>query len=386
MFIFAFLMDDIKFYVILSSIYVPVFWTIILLFSNFRKETSKIFLLLLFINIAFEYYMTYNRYYENSVIYSKLFPLQVIAVFNSFPLFYLYLKGIVSEKKYTKLSIYKHFLLSLFFGIIFIVLMYFYMNEQERLLFIKKQLFFNNIDIVKFKIGYYLYRYGKIIYVLQSVYYLILIIKLYKNNIKKSGERFSNSEGVDLIWLRNIGIAFIFVFIFNFIMHILKLKYITNHDLLVTVSYVVFSLFFMSIGVLAYNQKQIYTKQLSEFEFDVTKIKEKININHIDGYLKTEKAYLNPDFNIYDLCKKFNTNRSYISNIINKESNTNFRTFINKYRINEAKKIIKDVKTHNLDISLEEISTKVGFNSYVTFLRVFKGFEKMSPTLFREKV
>ncbi|RLD49766.1 MAG: hypothetical protein DRI94_10435 [Bacteroidetes bacterium] len=379
-------MDNIKYYVMLSSIYIPVFWVIILLFSNFRKEIGKIFLLFLFINIAFEYYMTYNRYYEHFAIYSKLFPLQVIAVLNSFPLYYLYLRSVVNERNLVVKDIYKHFLLSIFFGIIFIILMYFLMDKNERSLFVDKQLYFNNINNLKFKIGYYLYRYGKIIYILQSVFYLLLIIKLYKNNIKNSKERFSNSEGVDLIWLRNIGIAFIFVFIFNFIMHILKLKYITTHNLLIIISYIIFSLFFMAVGVLSYKQKQIYASKLTIFESKNIKDKEKLNINYINEYLLSEKAYLNPDFNIFDLCKVFKTNRSYISNIIKQESNNNFRTFINKYRVKDAKDIIKEAKEKNINISLEEISKNAGFNSYTTFLRVFKSLEGMSPTLYKDKI
>ena len=65
------------------------------------------------------------------------------------------------------------------------------------------------------------------------------------------------------------------------------------------------------------------------------------------------------------------TNRTYVSNLINQEFSCSFNEFVNEYRIIEAKKLIaeKDSKNYSLDY----ISEAAGFGSINTFIRVFKG-------------
>ena len=60
----------------------------------------------------------------------------------------------------------------------------------------------------------------------------------------------------------------------------------------------------------------------------------------------------------------------------------NFYDFINKYRVEEAKKLlIEDI--HNYKILA--IAYEVGFNSKATFNRVFKKFTELTPSEFKEK-
>ena len=354
-------------------------WVIITGFKLVRNKENH-FLLALFVNIAFVSFMTFNRYYENFDIYSTWFPFQAFAVLTSFPLFFLYILSVASTKKLSIKTICFHFILPLIMGISMFLLMFGFMNKHERFLFISEHVYSQSINILKFNIGYILYRGGKIIYILQSVFYLILTIKLYRNHVKKTSDIFSNDEGVDLSWLKYIGIAFVIVFIFNLIMHGLKLNYISTHNLLVIVSYIIFNSFFMLLGILSIKQKPIFDNFAYKYESIIDdNLAKELSIVAINNYLKDEKPYLNPKYSIYDMCSKFNINRTYISNIINKDYGNNFKTLINSFRINDAKKIIKEYKSRNELFVLKEIASDVGFNSYATFLRVFKQHIGVSP-------
>lgn len=69
-----------------------------------------------------------------------------------------------------------------------------------------------------------------------------------------------------------------------------------------------------------------------------------------------------------------------IASNIQEQFNCNFKTYINRLRINESKRLLVDA---NLNIG--EIAYKVGFNNQSHFNRVFKTELNISPTEFRDK-
>lgn len=69
-----------------------------------------------------------------------------------------------------------------------------------------------------------------------------------------------------------------------------------------------------------------------------------------------------------------------ITNAINDAFQCNFKTYINRIRIAEAKRLL-----NQSDLNIGEISFKVGFNNQSHFNRVFKAETGKSPSLYREK-
>jgi AraC-like DNA-binding protein len=72
-----------------------------------------------------------------------------------------------------------------------------------------------------------------------------------------------------------------------------------------------------------------------------------------------------------------------LSMIINRHFGANFYTFINSYRIDEAKRMLKDPA--KIDITITEIYLAVGFNSKSVFYTFFKKLEGMTPTKYRQQ-
>jgi len=96
-----------------------------------------------------------------------------------------------------------------------------------------------------------------------------------------------------------------------------------------------------------------------------------------------DKIYRNPDLRITDVSILVQTNRTYISKIINTGFHTSSRDFVNQYRVLEAKEILK---TQTADkYTLEYISESVSFGSLHSFIRVFKELEGMTPGKFQDK-
>ena len=95
-----------------------------------------------------------------------------------------------------------------------------------------------------------------------------------------------------------------------------------------------------------------------------------------------DKIYKNSDLKITQVSAKLQTNRTYVSNIINSDFSSSFSDFVNRYRIDEAKKMLTDDLLKNY--SMNYISEAVGFGSLNTFIRVFKEKEGLTPGRFRD--
>jgi len=96
-----------------------------------------------------------------------------------------------------------------------------------------------------------------------------------------------------------------------------------------------------------------------------------------------EAIFKHPDLKITHISEKLHTNRTYISKHINTEFSCTFNDFVNRYRIEEAKRLLAEDSSKSY--SLNYISEKSGFGSMGSFMRVFRDFEGITPGQFRER-
>lgn len=104
-------------------------------------------------------------------------------------------------------------------------------------------------------------------------------------------------------------------------------------------------------------------------------------IARLEKFMMEEKPYLIPGLSLEDVCRKLNTNRSYLSQIINDHYKQNFNTYINDQRIREARRLFSSDKFDH--ISVEGVGSMVGFSNKVTFHTHFKNFAGVTPAFFR---
>ena len=87
----------------------------------------------------------------------------------------------------------------------------------------------------------------------------------------------------------------------------------------------------------------------------------------LEAWLDKEKPYLNPDFQLTDLRQVLPLNRTYLSQFINTEYGCTFYQFVNRRRIDEAKRM----KTEHPEWTMQDISQRCGFSSPRVFYRTF---------------
>ncbi|RXM41631.1 AraC family transcriptional regulator [Flavobacterium sp. YO64] len=102
----------------------------------------------------------------------------------------------------------------------------------------------------------------------------------------------------------------------------------------------------------------------------------------LQQYMNEEKPFLNPSLTIQDVSNDIQIPVRDLSLLINHKLEQHFYDFINAYRIENAKNILKDVAKSK--VTILEILYEVGFNSKSSFNTAFKKHTGFTPTDFRK--
>lgn len=100
------------------------------------------------------------------------------------------------------------------------------------------------------------------------------------------------------------------------------------------------------------------------------------NRARLDEWMEKEKPYLNKDFRLIDLMQVLPMNRTYLSQFIMAEYGCNFYQFVANYRIEEAKRLMRE----NPGLKIQDIAERSGFSSPVVFSRTFVRETGVTPS------
>jgi len=123
----------------------------------------------------------------------------------------------------------------------------------------------------------------------------------------------------------------------------------------------------------------IVPKQKSSAVIDDEKSKQ---IEFLKDFMISKEPYLDSSLTIQDLAEQAKMPVKDLSALINLYINKHFFDFINEYRIEKAKEILKD--SSQKDLTILEILYQVGFNSKSSFSTSFKKHTGKTPTEFRK--
>jgi AraC-like DNA-binding protein len=98
----------------------------------------------------------------------------------------------------------------------------------------------------------------------------------------------------------------------------------------------------------------------------------------LTALMEKKKMYLDNDLNLPTIAEKLGISIHEASFLINETAKDNFYNFINKYRVEEAKRLLTSTKMKELNIL--GIAFASGFNSKTTFNTTFKKNVGISPS------
>ena len=99
----------------------------------------------------------------------------------------------------------------------------------------------------------------------------------------------------------------------------------------------------------------------------------------LEQLMTGQKSYLNPNLTLVQLAKRAGCTQAQVSQVLNDKLSKGFNTYVNEYRITEAKQLLTDEPQLNLDI----VAERCGFNSSSTFFSTFKKVAGQTPASFR---
>jgi AraC-like DNA-binding protein len=224
----------------------------------------------------------------------------------------------------------------------------------------------------------------------QMLLYLAFTFQLFYNYRRKINEYFSNTYNLELNWILSFLVVFSFLFLYGTVQTLVA-TLITDLDYVQRWWLMFFTgLVIIYVGIKGYFTDTTKLKKL-DFSFSphrntIPDTDEKRNINPISSddietiqkLMDINKAYLNPELNLSDLALQASMSRAQLSEIINSGFHKNFNDFVNMYRVEAFKTMLKEDKQKKL--SLLGIAYECGFNSKATFNRVFKKLTNNSPT------
>lgn len=230
-----------------------------------------------------------------------------------------------------------------------------------------------------------------IVLVAQFSFYLSAIRRkwiIYRQLIR---QEVSNKEHVDISWISFIMIVFLLINLF-FLFNLFVAIHFENNAWLAKTTALIFSLTVFALGYKGILQKEIF-KNDAELIPDavneapsqtVTSKPDQELIKRLLDHMQERKSYLDPELTLSQLAKDLSISRSQLSQLINDGIGDNFYDFINKYRVEQVKKLMTDPRVKHF--SMLGIALEAGFKSKSTFNLIFKRFTGLTPTEYRKNL
>lgn len=106
---------------------------------------------------------------------------------------------------------------------------------------------------------------------------------------------------------------------------------------------------------------------------------------HVNHTIEDAKKYISAnyqrDISLDEISKQLNISPYYFSKLFKEEVGENFIEYVTAMRIGKAKEMLKDI-----DRSIKEVGICVGYSDPNYFSRIFKKYEGMTPTEFRDSI
>ncbi|WP_271782102.1 AraC family transcriptional regulator [Aquimarina algiphila] len=349
--------------------FVGMFISIVL---NFRKRSDKIANLLMsaflfqhsvfIINISllptnYEFYLPHSLYL--STLFSFLYG----------PLIYFYFKRVILKYRFVWLDV-LHLVPTVLLLFLLLPVYSLPVEEKLRIMLDDKRPYITLISDVK---------------LISLLVYMILVIRMYVKLVVGN----SLISRVQHNWQRNIVVLCSIHIVSYVVYNILMIRRVIDgfpvHFQIISIALLILYISYMAFvypsifgGGLRMIKEEVQ-KELDKYrksgltETLSIELKEKLLF-----LLNQEKVYMKNDINLQKLAELLNTTRHNTSQVINEHFNLNFFELINRYRIEEAKKLLKSEKDKKVNII--DVAYEVGFNNKVTFNKSFKKYNRITPS------
>lgn len=216
---------------------------------------------------------------------------------------------------------------------------------------------------------------------LQLIGYLFFSCRILFAEYKKLGLKFFSPNQGHIRLYRNftlhlLGIIVVFV--------VVKLKFGRDIGDYFIASYSAFLLYVASFSIV--NRSSFFSESLNDNSVKYQKSslgesqKDEI-LQKLETLMTRDYYYRNNLAALSDMADRVGESQHRVSQVINEKTGLNFYSWLAKYRIEEAKKILSG--PDSMKLKIEEIAEMVGYNSKASFNKGFKTITGQTPSEYR---
>lgn len=212
-----------------------------------------------------------------------------------------------------------------------------------------------------------------------SICFLIYIAFAVRRYNRMLNENYSNTERVHVRWLKGVAVMLLICLI--------VWTYSCYFSTWVADSVYQLVLLTMWATALYFADRQ-QTPQFTPPQQELSKslndsILSELSERKLQELIEQDRIWLEPQLTLSDLAARVGTNRTYLSNYLNKTLHTTFYDYINGFRMEAA---VKQLEDPDLTATMVEVAESCGFNSLSTFRRVFIRAKGCSFVEYRQRV
>jgi len=329
---------------LLSPIFVALFWSITLVGNDKKNSVPRRFLgrFMLFPLII---YISHFLYFSPLPdIYPYFDVLLQYASLLVFPIYYIYFRLLTVDEKFSLSAHYKFLTIPTIIALVYGIGVFFTPSNEFRAWLFDENAFPDSPYIKFLSIMRIIIRVIYLLQVVLSVTGNFLLINKYG---EKAEQFFSDIQDGKYNNAKMLNYSIIFMSIAAFTFTALGRSFLMPKDTMIYWGWTVFSAMLYIIGYLGVTQKAInptfdlnIDKPDTPLEGIPLSTAQLVILDKIQHLFTEKRIYLNSQLNILEVVNEVGTNRTYISTIINQQYGQNFCSFVNNYRIEELERVI----------------------------------------------
>lgn len=239
-------------------------------------------------------------------------------------------------------------------------------------------------DPVHFQIAIFTCTAAVVLFLAFTTVYLVGALRLQARHRSNIMQQFANTERRSLDWLRYMLILFSGVWLFLGVKQALWLSGISMPPFYVGLAFAemlsiaIFAFFALRQPALNFDQIAAAPAPRPALLSDERMAR---LATKLVSALKTDRLFTESDLSLRDLSDATGATKNHISETLSQHLGVNFFDFVNKCRIDEAKRLLAET-----DKTILAIAFEVGFNSRSTFNAAFKKHTGTTPSAYRATV
>lgn len=347
---------------------------IMIIRKNKTNFLANYWLTLFFITLFFAFFVGNLREFQFYLEYPHMYKALDLGTFAISPNLYLTIRYFTTPLNKINKKDALHFIPTL----LYIVLncKYFFYTDVELI-----------NEIIYFPQNAQLFHVLEIVFIFQCLIYFIighLKLKKYQKNIIL----YDTSNLVSLIWLE----YFIYGILILLVLWILNSTSIFGSYIFIGYGFCIYYLGYHAINQIEtfpYSEENKNNLKILLTEDIVETKKQVLNPSELKSWkiklikiMENKKPYLDNEINLIKLSAILNISIKELSYLINEGFGENFNQFINRYRVEESKKLLIDATFKNLN--MVGIAFQSGFNSKTIFNTTFKKNTGITPTEYQK--